>query len=102
MAVCEGDLLVRLFMAEAVISRPGPQEPEKGLPGPDEDTRSAESNRPVERNTIIASPREMIRSLSQRFCAACLAATRMRAPLDPFRSRILRFSPCFLAAKRTR
>ena len=29
-------------MAEAVISRPGPQEPEKGLPGPDEDNRSAE------------------------------------------------------------
>ena len=41
--VClRGDLLVRLFMAEAVISRPGPQEPEKGLPGSSEDNRSAE------------------------------------------------------------
>ena len=30
------------FVAEAVISRPGPQEPEEGLPGPAEDNRSAE------------------------------------------------------------
>ena len=38
------------LVAEAVISRPGPQEPERGLPGPAGDNRSAD------RGETIASP----------------------------------------------
>ena len=60
MVVFGSDLLARLFMAEAVISRPGPQEPEKGHPGPDEDNRSAK------RGQSVTYPNEINRSRARK------------------------------------
>ena len=54
--------MVRPLVADAVISRPGPQEPEKGLPGPVEDNRSAESEGQMSRvraRSISRDPREV-------------------------------------------
>ena len=52
-------------MAKAVISRPGPLEPEKGLPGPDEDNRSAEKGQSV------TNPNEVNQSQALNVSVGC-------------------------------
>ena len=51
-----GFLVASLFVAEAVISHPGPQGPKKGPPGQDGDNRSAERRigRPTGKNIMRA------------------------------------------------
>ena len=53
-------MLIMPILAEVVISHPGPQEPEKGLPGPAEDNRSAQ------RGQSVTCPNEINRSRTRK------------------------------------